>query len=309
MWRWYTADDRRQVAAVTALLVTVSGVVLGLGLVLTGLLLTSLLSRDEAPVGLGDWPTVLVRLGRHPAAPGEAFGAERLSPIGYWIVAVLVSLLLGWACSHLMRHGFRVLAPTGTGFASRRDIADELSGTVCRRRAAVTRPDLTRRQTRRVPLVQVGIPLHRAAVTRTELWLPLENATGVIAPQQSGKTLMDLIHKVLAAPGGLIVTSTKLDLYLHTALARHHAGSPVQVLDLTGAVAWPQRVRWNPIAGCTTVTIAKRTNLHDWSPEQVQLAAAELNTRPRMCLDDLTPDQAMRKSLRHQFTRPVRNHP
>lgn len=258
MWRWYTAEDRRQAAAVTALLVAVTGLVLGLGLVLTGLIVTSL-GRGDAAVGLREWPAILVRLGRQPAAPGEAFGAGgRLSPVVYWAVAVLVSLLLGWACSHLLRHGFRVLAPTGTGFASRRDVAEELSATACRRRAAVTRPDLTRRQTRWAPLTQVGIPLHQAAVSRTNLWLPLENATGVIAPQQSGKTLMDLIHKVLAAPGGLIVTSTKLDLYLHTALARHRAGSPVQVLDLTGAVTWPDRVRWNPIAGCTTVTIAKR---------------------------------------------------
>ena len=86
---------------------------------------------------------------------------------------------------------------------------------------------------------QVGIPLHEVApVTRTALWLPLENATGVIAPQQSGKTLMDLIHKVIHAPGGLLVTSTKLDLFLLTATARERAGSTVHVLDLTGAAAW-----------------------------------------------------------------------
>ena len=151
-----------------------------------------------------------------------------------------------------------MVAPTGTGFASRHDIAQELSGAACRRRAAVTRPDLTRRQLRQAPLPQVGIPLHQAAVSRTPLWLPLENATGVIAPQQSGKSLMDLIHKILAAPGGLLVTSTKLDLYLHTARARERSGSPVQVLDLTGATTWPDRVRWNPIADCLTVKIAKR---------------------------------------------------
>ena len=50
---------------------------------------------------------------------------------------------------------------------------------------------------------------------------------------------MDLLHKVLAAPGGLLVTSTKLDLFLLTARARERSGSPVQVLDLTGAVNWP----------------------------------------------------------------------
>ncbi|MBA8792858.1 type IV secretory pathway TraG/TraD family ATPase VirD4 [Friedmanniella endophytica] len=80
----------------------------------------------------------------------------------------------------------------------------------------------------------------------------------MIAPQQSGKTLMDLLHKVLAAPGGLIVTSTKLDLFLLTARARERGGSSVRVLDPTGAVRWPARVRWNPIRGCETVRAAKR---------------------------------------------------
>ena len=60
----------------------------------------------------------------------------------------------------------------------------------------------------------------------------------MIAPQQSGKTLMDLLHKVTDAPGGLLVTSTKLDLFLLTARYRERCGSPVQVLDLTGAVNW-----------------------------------------------------------------------
>ena len=69
---------------------------------------------------------------------------------------------------------------------------------------------------------------------------------------------MDLLHKVIDAPGGLLVTSTKLDLFLLTARCRERCGSPVQVLDLTGAVNWDSRVRWNPIRGCTTVKAAKR---------------------------------------------------
>ena len=153
---------------------------------------------------------------------------------------------------------YRMVGPTGAGFASRADIARDLSLSVCRKRAKITRPDLDRRELGRARPAQVGIPLHQAPVSRTDLWLPLENATGVIAPQQSGKTLMDLLHKVIDAPGGLITTSTKLDLFLLTARARERSGSDVQVLDLTGAVNWSRRVRWNPIRGCTTVKAAKR---------------------------------------------------
>ena len=127
----------------------------------------------------------------------------------------------------------------------------------CRKRAKVTRPDLSSKARNAAAAAQLGIPLHQAPVSRAQLWLPLENATGVIAPQQSGKTLMDLLHKVIAAPGGLITTSTKLDLFLLTARARERGGSDVHVLDLTGAAAWPRKVRWNPIRGCITVKAAK----------------------------------------------------
>ena len=236
MWRWYTAEDRRQAAAVGALLFAASAVILCLGPVIAGLLITRLM-RSESTAGLTNWPTVIIQLVRQPGIPAQAFGVEQLSPVLFWSLSFVLLLSLGLACAHLMKHGFQVLGPTGTGFAGRNDVSRELSVSACRQRAAVTRPDLTRRQIRRSAPSAVGIPLHQAAVSRSDLWLPLENATGVIAPQQSGKSLMDLIHKALAAPGGLIVTSTKLDLFLYTALARERADSPVQVLDLTGAVA------------------------------------------------------------------------
>lgn len=257
MWRWYTAEDRRQAAAIGALLLTASGVILCLGPVVAGLLIARL-TGSESTAAITSWATIVARLAQHPSTPAQAFGVERLSPALFWSVSVVLLLCLGWACGLVIKQGLRFLGPTGTGFARRNDISRELSISACRKRAAVTRPDLTRRQVRRSAPPSVGIPLHQAAVSRVDLWLPLENATGVIAPQQSGKSLMDLIHKVLAAPGGLIVTSTKLDLFLYTALDRERTGSRVQVLDLTGAVNWQQRVRWNPIRGCTSVKIAKR---------------------------------------------------
>ena len=181
-----------------------------------------------------------------------------MSAAPFWVMSILIMMATAVACGWFGRVAYRMVAPTGTGFARRTDLARELSTAICRKRAAVTRPDLSRYRRRRVPPRRIGIPLHQAPVTRTDLWLPLENATGVIAPQQSGKTLMDLIHKVIDAPGGLIVTSTKLDLFLLTAHARDRAGSDVEVLDLTGAACWERRVRWNPIRGCTTVKAAKR---------------------------------------------------
>ena len=49
----------------------------------------------------------------------------------------------------------------------------------------------------------------------------------------------------------------------------------------------------------------KSADLTSWTPEQIQRIAAELNTRPRKCLNDLTPDQAMRRSTQHRYTEPI----
>jgi type IV secretion system protein VirD4 len=259
MWRWYTAEDRRHAAAVMLLLCVAGVAVLALSPVVAGLLMIMI---STGRPGLADnprhWPTIVADLWLQPANPAAAFGAAAPQPLAFWLVALLsmgvAAMTYGW----FMVTAYRAMAPTGAGFASRIDVTRDLSVSVCRRRAKITRPDLTRRQLRRARPADVAIPLHQAPVSRSPLWLPLENATGVIAPQQSGKTLMDLLHKVIDAPGGLIVTSTKLDLFLLTARTRERAGSVVGVLDLTGAVNWPRRVRWNPIRGCTTVKTAKR---------------------------------------------------
>lgn len=257
MWRWYTAEDRRQAAAIVLALVVCGCVVVSAGPVLAGFALLRLASSPSW-IAMSDWPTVLSHLARNTADPGAAFGQPGALGTGYRLASALVAAALAVGFGWFAAQAYRMLAPLGAGFAGRADLARELSLGACRRRARVTRPDLVGRGRTRAAPRELGVPLHQAPVTREQLWLPLENATGVIAPQQSGKTLMDLLHKVIDAPGGLIVTSTKLDLYLLTTRARERQGSSVHVLDLTGAVRWPQLVRWNPIRDCTTLKIAKR---------------------------------------------------
>jgi len=259
MWRWYTAEDRRQAAALVLVLMVCGACVVASGPVLVG---TALLARrhltgSRSP-DLTGWPSVSWRLLGTPSDPGAAFDQPGALGNGFWLLSVLTVLALASAYGWFGVQAYRLVAPLGSGFAGRADLARDLSVLACRRRATVTRPDLSRKERRRIGAGRVGIPLHEAPVSRARLWLPLENATGVIAPQQSGKTLMDLIHKVLDAPSGLIVTSTKLDLFLLTARARERGGSPVQVLDLTGAVNWSARVRWDPVRDCTALKTAKR---------------------------------------------------
>ncbi|GAB3917778.1 hypothetical protein GCM10011575_41830 [Microlunatus endophyticus] len=215
------------------------------------------LSNVPDPAEGRQWLSVVAGLWHHPGTVGRLLNLS-VAPSLFWFLTTLLIIVVGGGYRWFAIMAYRYLAPTGSGFASRADLARELSTATCRKRARTTRPDLDRRARRLAGASDVGIPLHRSAVGHDPLWLPLENATGVIAPQQSGKTLMDLIHKVIAAPGGLIVTSTKLDLFLLTAKARERRSSPVQVLDLTGSSHWPSTVRWNPTRGCITVKDAKR---------------------------------------------------
>jgi len=102
-------------------------------------------------------------------------------------------------------------APNTAGHATRADIKAELSEDRARATAAWTRPALTAKDRRHCAVTQVAVPLH-ADEHHRRLWLPLENPTGIIAPTQSGKSRRDFTPKILAAPGGMLVSTTKPEL-------------------------------------------------------------------------------------------------
>lgn len=182
MWRWYTAEDRRQTAAVV-LLLTVCGLTLAAAAPIFAGLAMSMIGTGSlgAASNPGRWPVIVSGLWTRPHDPAAAFSGASFSPSGFWLLASAVLLVSLGAYGWFASMGFRILAPTGTGFASRADIARDLSLSACRRRAKITRPDLDRRHRASAPAAQVAIPLHEAPVSRSPLWLPLENATGVPA--------------------------------------------------------------------------------------------------------------------------------
>ncbi|MDQ2791628.1 MAG: TraM recognition domain-containing protein, partial [Actinomycetota bacterium] len=120
-------------------------------------------------------------------------------------------------------------------------------------------PSLSPAQRRRAPLEEVAAPLHRGPHGEA-MCTPLENPTGTLAPTQSGKSRRDLVHKAIAAPGALLCSTTKPDLLEFSALSRtrRSQAGPVLVYDATGAVSWPAKLRWSPIAGCEDSDVARR---------------------------------------------------
>ena len=93
-----------------------------------------------------------------------------------------------------------------------------------------------------------SIYLGRAA--RGWAWAGREHSTLVLGPSRSGKTSSLVVPNVLAAPGAVVVTSTKDDVLCATSSARNAVGWCL-LFDPSGAVDVPRgvhRVGWSPVA-------------------------------------------------------------
>ncbi len=81
-------------------------------------------------------------------------------------------------------------------------------------------------------------------------WTGPERSTLVLGPSRSGKTSSLVVPNVLAAPGAVVVTSTKPDVLRATAAARTTSGWCL-AFDPTGSLELPagvHRVGWSPVS-------------------------------------------------------------
>jgi type IV secretory pathway TraG/TraD family ATPase VirD4 len=82
-----------------------------------------------------------------------------------------------------------------------------------------------------------------------------------MAPR-SGKTTAMGVPYVLSAPGPVVATSIKADLWAATARLRSEAGSAVWLFDPQRIACQPQEWWWDPLHGMTTVEAAHRMAAH-----------------------------------------------
>lgn len=208
-------------------------------------------SLGEAATTLGvltGWPSTVPP----PWSPlAQAPGLYAATAVGLLALGGAVLAAVGVPC-------WRRWGPTPAGHATRAQIHAELSLEAARSSAERTRPGMSAPERRRSPGADVGIPLH--VYLGRPLWASFINLTGTLAPTQSGKSRMDLAHKVIDAPGGLLCLSTKPDLVEFAALARSRRpwAGPVLVCDITGRIRWPAPFAWSPISGCTDQQEAAR---------------------------------------------------
>lgn len=123
-------------------------------------------------------------------------------------------------------------------------------GRVAHRSAAARRSVLLER----MPVSECGTWLGHSAVGPwwgSEVYASFRDVLGLVAPPQTGKTAL-LIHHVLDAPGAVLSTSTKVDIYLQTAVLRAERSRSKRVYlfnpdDLGGLGS---TLRWDPVPGC-----------------------------------------------------------
>jgi hypothetical protein len=86
--------------------------------------------------------------------------------------------------------------------------------------------------------------------------VPVQEHGGVMGPPRSYKTAL-LSHMINDAPGPVVCTSSKADLYSLTAAIRARKG-PVWVFNPQGVGGIPSNVRWSPLDGCQFADVAIR---------------------------------------------------
>lgn len=194
--------------------------------------------------------TAGLRLFANPSDPAAVFETPGLSPVLYWVVALVLipvpAALAMWLVIKLRgrRSGQDVRAAPGVATAG--DIAQVASPRVLTKRATTLRPTLDRKT---ATAADVGYLLGTSK-TR-QVWATVEDSMLLIGPPRSGKGLHIVINAILDAPGAVITMSTRPDNLTVTLEARRRVG-PVAVFDPQRlAPGLPVGLRWSPVRGCT----------------------------------------------------------
>lgn len=183
---------------------------------------------------------------RHVSDPRLAFGP----PLGTALPGPVLMYLAVAAVAVVVV----VLGAVGLRVYARRPSARERDKAERQRRGLANPRKLAKAFPAAPGRLVVGRPLGGGkAVT-----LPAELSLGAVMGPRTGKSSSAVGH-VLDAPGPVLCTSTKPELLLATALGREgHTGHPTLVYDPLGICGWPAPVRWNPLSGCETASVAMR---------------------------------------------------
>lgn len=127
------------------------------------------------------------------------------------------------------------------------------------------RPSLAGSDPRSLPAADTGLllgDLKRPAGRGPALFASWEDTITAFMAPRSGKTTALSIPYVLSAPGAVVATSNKADLWAATAQLRAGPGSTVWLFDPQQITGSRQRWWWNPLDGLASVEAAHRLAAH-----------------------------------------------
>ena len=127
------------------------------------------------------------------------------------------------------------------------------------------RPSLAEVSPRMLPAGDTGLllgDLKRPSGCGPALFASWEDTITAFMAPRSGKTTALSIPYVLSAPGAVVATSNKADLWAATAQLRAESGRTVWLFDPQRITGGRQGWWWNPLAGLATVEAAHRLASH-----------------------------------------------
>lgn len=160
--------------------------------------------------------------------------------------------------SAVNRWGARVRRKSGV--ASGIDIFRKASWWPMRRSARTVRPSMADRSwwaRRRMATAEVAVLLCRVGIQR--VWSSIENVVLVFGGPRMGKST-HLVGRIIDAPGAVLVTSTRTDLFEDTRQLRANRG-PVVVFNPAGLAGIDSTITFDPLTGCVDpVTASERAH-------------------------------------------------
>ncbi|CNF47637.1 Type IV secretory pathway%2C VirD4 components [Mycobacterium tuberculosis] len=229
-------------------------------------LLTWLAGQVSGVIAGGGWPDsdptdcigVAFNLVTHPGDPRGAWPPAAAAALGsgpvFFMLLILfltvgavgtyflIRLLLNFRRRRSVRR-FRL------GYASGWEVRRLLSVRRVRKKAWEVRPSTLGQNVRNLDLREISFYLGKDIRSRRKVYASLEDMAVVIAPPRQGKDVHFVTPFTIDAPGPVIVTSTRRETFVHTAMVRAQFGE-VYVFDPWGWTGWPNRMRWSPLQGC-----------------------------------------------------------
>lgn len=187
-------------------------------------------------------------------------GAAGSRPAFWVVLTALVLPVLAAVGGGLWWYAARQAAfgtPHGS-LASRRQMRD-MHGSGAQRRALQLRPSLAERGVRTLPDRDLGLRLGR--LRGRDVFASEEDVVLEIAGPRSNKTSAIVVPAILSAPGPVITTSNKVDVYTLTATLRAQVGR-VFVLDPQAICGAGQSWWWNPLAAVRDMADAQQLVAH-----------------------------------------------